>query len=207
LVYKSKQLQNLTKKAQQKAKTENIKMMGKHPLTLIKTSLNTAKMVCLVLITSALLSGCAFKPLYGPTASNQELTTVLAGIDIPEVPGRVGQQVRNELIFRFTGGGHANAPQYKLVLAVKERVTSQLVERDGDSLGQIYQLTTNFKLYSITDGKNPLLTGKSYSKASFLDDDSVYANVRSRRDAENRTAKVTADDIQGRIAAFLSSNS
>jgi len=182
-------------------------MMGKHPLTLIKTSLNTAKMVCLVLITSALLSGCAFKPLYGPTASNQELTTVLAGIDIPEVPGRVGQQVRNELIFRFTGGGHANAPQYKLVLAVKERVTSQLVERDGDSLGQIYQLTTNFKLYSITDGKNPLLTGKSYSKASFLDDDSVYANVRSRRDAENRTAKVTADDIQGRIAAFLSSNS
>ena len=153
-----------------------------------------------------LLSGCAFKPLYSNTATNQELATVLAGIEIPEVPGRVGQQVRNELIFRFRGGGHQAEPQYKLVLAVRQSVTSQLVQRDGDSRGQIFQLTTNFKLYRLDNEKEPLLSGRSYSKASFQDDESVYANVRSRRDAENRTAKVTADDIQGRIAAFLSSN-
>ena len=153
-----------------------------------------------------LLSGCGLKPLYSNTATNQELAAVLAGIDIPEVPGRVGQQVRNELIFRFRGGDHQAEPQYKLVLAVRESVTSQLVKRDGDSRGQIFQLTTDFKLYRLDNEKEPLLSGRSFSKASFQDDRSVYANVRSRRDAENRTAKVSADDIQGRIAAFLSSN-
>ena len=186
------------------------------PQTLLKTQsqlrkcqqgLQKALVFMCLMITATLVSGCAFKPLYGTTASNQQLKFVLASIEVAEVPGRVGQQVRNELIFRFTGGGHAGAPQYKLVLAVRESVTSQLVQRDGDSQGQIYQLTTDFKLYSITDGKSALVAGKSYAKASFLDDESVYANVRSRRDAENRAAKTTADDIQNRISAFLSSNS
>ena len=92
-------------------------------------------------------------------------------------------------------------------LAVKQSVRSQLVQRDGDSRGQLYQLKTDFKLYSLEDDKTPLLSGSSYSKAAFNDDDSVYANVRSRRDAEDRTARTTADDISVRIAAYLSSNS
>ena len=153
-----------------------------------------------------ILSGCAFKPLYSNTATNQELAAVLAGIEIPEVPGRVGQRVRNELIFRFRGGDHQAEPQYKLFLVVRESLGSQLVQRDGDSHGRIYQLTTEFKLYQLGNEKEPLLSGRSYSKAAYQDDESVYANVRARRDAENRAAKVSADDIQGRIAAFLSSN-
>jgi len=185
--------------------------MGKMPKTQIskylKNCQNSFWVMCFLLLTSTLTTGCAFKPLYGPTASNQELTTVLAGIEIPEVPGRVGQRIRNELIYQFTGGGHAAAPQYKLVLAVRQSVTSQLVKRDGDSRGQIFKLTTTFNLYAITDNKTPLLKGKSNARATFIDDESIYANVRSRRDAEDRTAKTTADDIQGRIAAYLSSNS
>lgn len=193
--------------------------MGKRPKTLLShlskaftaSALKLMKQALSALIAltliSAGLSACAFKPLYGPTATNQQLKTVLAGVQVPEVPGRVGQQVRNELIFRFTGGGAPTATQYKLVLAVRESATSQLVQRDGDSRSQIYQLTTDFKLYSATNEKDPLHSGKSYSKASFTDDDSVYSNVRSRRDAENRAAKAVADDIQGRIAAYLSGNS
>ena len=161
----------------------------------------------LLLLSLALLSGCAFKPMYGTTQHSQELQAVLATIDIPEVPGRVGQKIRNELIFDFTGGGSPGVPQYRLVLAITERVTSQFVERDGDSQGQFYELRTNFKLYAITDGKNPLLDGVSNAKAAFRDDESVYSNVRARRDAENRAAKTTAEDLQVRISAFLSGNS
>ncbi len=186
-------------------------MMGKTTQTLINQGLKAMKttgaFTSVLALTLVMLSGCAFKPLYSNTAGNQELAAVLASIEVQEVPGRVGQQVRNELIFRFTGGGHPNAPQYKLVLAVREAISSQLVQRDGDSRGQIYQLKTDFKLYNVNDGKNAIFSGNAYSKASFLDDESVYSNVRSRRDTENRTAKTTADDIQGRIAAFLSSNS
>lgn len=181
--------------------SRNLNHQGRSPVTAALRAMVLAGFAALT------LSGCAFKPLYSNTASNQELVAVLASIEVPEVPGRVGQQVRNELIFRFTGGGNAAVPQYKLLLAVKETIHSQLVQRDGDSQGQSLQLKTSFKLYSIGDDKTPLLEGNSHTKAAFIDDESVYANVRSRRDAENRAAKTAAEDIQGRIAAFLSSNS
>ncbi len=191
-------------------------MMGKHPQThLSKTpkmsfkavSLKTAMLAIMLSCTGALLSGCAFKPLYGTTATNAQLQDTLKSVSIPEVPGRVGQVVRNELIFRFTGGGHADAPQYKLTLAVKESVKSQFVRRDGDSAGQFLELTTSFKLYRLSDDKLPILEGTSFAKAAFVDNTSIYSNVRSRRDAEDRAAKTTAEDLQVRISAFLSGNS
>ncbi len=166
---------------------------------------------CLVLLTisisAVLVSACSFRPLYGNTEGNQELQQVLSSIEVVEIPGRVGQKVRNELIFKFTGGGHPSGSNYRLVIAVRESATSQLVRRDGDSRGQFYKLAADFQLYSASDPKNPLLKGISHAQASFKDDESVYANVRSRRDAEDRAAKTVAEDLQVRISAFLSSNS
>ncbi len=186
-------------------------MMGKHPQTQLsktpKMSFKAISVAIMLSCTSALLSGCAFKPLYGTTATNVQLQETLKTVSIPEVPGRVGQVVRNELIFRFTGGGYADAPQYILSLAVKESVKSQFVRRDGDSEGQFLELKTSFKLYRVGDDKLPILEGTSFAKAAFNDNTSIYSNVRSRRDAEDRAAKTTAEDLQGRISAFLSGNS
>lgn len=158
-------------------------------------------------LLAASLAACSFKPLYGTTENNQQLTAILASVEIPEVPGRVGQKVRNELIFAFYGGGHPGVPQYKLLLALTESATSQLVERDGDSRGQFYELKTQFKLYALDNDKQPLLEGVSHAKAAFRDDESVYSNVRARRDAEDRAAKTTAEELKTRLAAFLSANS
>ncbi len=184
-------------------------MMGKHPQTGKKQqiSLKAVSVALLLSFTGTFLSACSFKPLYGTTATNVQLQETLKSVSIPEVPGRVGQVVRNELIFRFTGGGHAAAPQYRLTLAVKESVKSQFVRRDGDSEGQFLELNTSFKLYRVGDDKLPILEGVSFAKAAFNDNTSIYSNVRSRRNAEDRAAKTTAEDLQVRISAFLSGNS
>ena len=184
-------------------------MMGKHPQTGKKQqiSLKAVSVALLLGFTGTFLSACSFKPLYGTTATNAQLQETLKSVSIPEVPGRIGQVVRNELIFRFTGGGHASAPQYKLTLAVKESVKSQFVRRDGDSEGQFLELNTSFKLYRMDDDKLPILEGVSFAKAAFNDNTSIYSNVRSRRNAEDRAAKTTAEDLQVRISAFLSGNS
>lgn len=173
----------------------------------LKSGLRGIAVFLLLGCTASILSACAFKPLYGNSAANSHLQQVLSSIEVVEIPGRVGQKVRNELIFHFTGGNHPEAPQYRLIIAVRESVTSQLVTRVGDSRGQIYKLNTKFKLFSQADAKTPLLKGVSNAQATFLDNPSVYSNVRSRLDAENRAAKTIAEDLQIRLAAFLSSNS
>ena len=68
-------------------------------------------------------------------------------VDISTVPGRVGQRIRNELIFKTTGGGEASDERkYRLDIAVRESILNTAVEKTGDPSGQVYQLYTNTSL-------------------------------------------------------------
>ena len=50
----------------------------------------------------------------------------MSGVEVAPVPGRVGQRVRNELIFENTGGSGSPAHStYKLDIVIKENVTTK----------------------------------------------------------------------------------
>ena len=152
---------------------------------------------------AAALAGCGFQPLYGgTTAGGARLTEVMAAIDINPIPGRVGQRVRNELIFENTGGGNAPAPRYRLDIAIKEHVTDQLVQISGNATGQVYELDATYKLVDSTNGQT-VLTGVAVSRAPYNRFQEIFSNVRARYDAENRAASTVAESIKTRIAAYL----
>jgi LPS-assembly lipoprotein len=148
------------------------------------------------------LAGCGFQPLYGgTTAGGTKLAAVMAGVEINPIPGRVGQRLRNELIFTTTGGGVPPPSQYQLDIAIKESVTDQLVQITGDATGQVYQLDATFKL--IDGHGNVILQGTAISRAPYNRFQEIFANVRARYDAENRAARTVAESIKTRIAAYL----
>ncbi|MEZ0279989.1 LPS assembly lipoprotein LptE [Methyloceanibacter sp.] len=149
------------------------------------------------------LAGCGLQPLYGSTASGSRLAAVMSSVDVAPVPGRVGQRVRNELIFENTGGSGA-PPQtnYKLDIVIKENLTNELVEISGDAKSQVYELDATFKLIA-KDGR-VVLEGKATSRAAYERFQTIFSNVRARQDAENRAARTVAESIKVRIAAYLS---
>jgi LPS-assembly lipoprotein len=149
------------------------------------------------------LAACGFQPLYSTTGSGARLAEVMAGVDITPIPGRVGQQLRNELIFLNTGGGHAANSQYRLDIAVRESVSDQMVQRSGYVTGQVFELNASFKLVRLSDNQ-VVLEGGALGRAPYDRVESVYANLRARRNAEDRAATTVADSIRTRIAAFLS---
>ena len=155
------------------------------------------------LLCAPLISACQFQPLYGSGSGRGSLNEVMKSITIAPVPGRVGQRIRNELIYNTTGGGHANTPRYRLQIAIRESITSILVERTGDAEGQLYNLDANFKLYRISDDE-VVFEGQSTSRAAYDKFEQIFANTRARVDAENRVARTVSDGIKTRIAAFLS---
>jgi LPS-assembly lipoprotein len=110
------------------------------------------------------LAGCGIQPLYGTTAGGSRLAAAMASVDVTPIPGRVGQRVRNELIFENTGGSGQAASAYKLDIVIKESVINELVKISGDAKGQVYELDATFKLIS-NDGR-VLLEGKATSRAS-----------------------------------------
>ncbi|MDJ0511902.1 MAG: LPS assembly lipoprotein LptE [Methyloceanibacter sp.] len=156
-------------------------------------------------LAGLLLAGCGFQPLYGTnttTSSGARLTEAMAAVDVQPIPGRVGQKVRNELIFANTGGGQAASPRYKLTIALKERDIQQLVQVTGDAQGQVYQLQATYKLTDIASGR-VIHEGKAISRAPYTRFQEVFANVRARYDAEDRAAKTVSDSIKSQLASYL----
>lgn len=152
------------------------------------------------------LSGCGnggFRPLYGSAGIGANADARLAKVSVTTIPGRVGQQIRNEVIFHATGGGgEAVNPELRLDVAIRESVTSTLVRIDGDSGGQVYNVEAKFQLVRVSD-KSVVLSGTSYGRASFERNTSIFSNVRARDDAEDRAAKVVAEDLKARLSAYL----
>jgi LPS-assembly lipoprotein len=151
------------------------------------------------------LSGCGFQPLYGSsttTASGTRLSEAMAAVDVQPIPGRVGQKVRNELIFASTGGGNAAPPRYKLKIALREQDIQQLVQVTGNAQGQVYQLQANYSLIDSTSGAT-VHQGTAIARAPYTRFQEVFANVRARYNAEDRAAETVSQSIKSQLAAYL----
>ena len=148
------------------------------------------------------------------------MTDVLASLDVAIIPGRVGQRVRNELLFYKTGNGDATSPigaKYRLEIALREYNQAVLVTSTGLAGGQVFSLDATYKIVRLGDSK-VVFTSNAYARAPFetnkvtdpLDAQgtstgrSVFANVRAAQDAQNRAANSLASDIRTRVAAYLS---
>jgi LPS-assembly lipoprotein len=162
--------------------------------------------LALLVASTPALSACGgsgFQPLYanGPSGAAERL----AQVDIAPIPGRVGQRVRNELIFQHTGnGGEAPRPVYKLEIVLRETTHTTLVQTDGTSRGQIYLLEANFRLVDFKNPRQILFEGVAYGRGAYERFDSIYSNVRAAEDAQNRVARTVAEDLRNRVATYLS---
>lgn len=151
------------------------------------------------------LGGCGIRPLYGPTPSGQSLQQVMSSVQIAPIPGRVGQAVRNELIFASTGGGQAAPAKYRLEISLRESSDKVLVQQSGNATSETYDLQAHFKLVNIADGK-VLFEGDAISQAPYDRFSNTFANVRAAYNAENRAANTVAQSIKTRIAAYLATH-
>jgi LPS-assembly lipoprotein len=160
----------------------------------------------LTLVTLPVLTACgegSFSPMYGITASGENLSERLAKVDIAPIPSRVGQRIRNELIFNNTGGGEAPKPAFRLEIAIREGLNSTLVTSTGEAFSQVYNVDAGYQLISLRD-KVVVLKGTSHARAAFERYQSIYANVRAREDAEQRVARTIAEELKVRLNAYLS---
>src|SRR6266540_1181188 len=68
------------------------------------------------LAATAALAACTVQPVYAPGPSGSSAPAVLSHVVIDPVNDRVGQVVRDKLIFALTGGGRGGNPLYQMHL-------------------------------------------------------------------------------------------
>lgn len=157
----------------------------------------------LLAAVTLLSTGCGWQPLYGPTASGAQLSDVMRTVDITTVPGRVGQRVRNELIFKTTGGSGQGQSKYRLDIAIRETLQHSMATTTGATEGQVLQVYTEFRLIRLSDNQ-VVLEGHTNARAAYDKNQSVFADQRAKIDAENRAANTISEAIATRLASYFS---
>ena len=167
------------------------------------------------LIAAAALAAGACQPLYAkkpdisvgmPVAAAGTASPSLAAIDILPIDGRVGQKIRNDLIFAFTGGGApVLPPRYRLDIAVQV-ITAQIAIVDPYTDRPEVQtagVDASFALIDIAT-KQPVMTGNAMGRATYTRSRQRFASTRAERDAEDRSARMVVEQIRGKVMAHFS---
>lgn len=169
--------------------------------------------VALLAAAGALVAsaGCTVQPLYSAAAAPVRGATTgsigsdLSTIAIKPVGERVGQEVRNHLIFLFGGGqGQPAAPRYSLALTVSsfsEATANIQINRENEPTAAILTVRAGYRL---TDAQgNPFSSGNRQIVASYDVPRQEFAALRARRDAENRAAREVAELVRLAVAQDL----
>src|SRR3990172_2940951 len=84
------------------------------------------------------------RPLYSTLGDGSHVEEKLKHVDVAPIPGRVGQRIRNEMIFQSPGGGNPLPPNFRLEVVLNENLTSTLVRATGEAEGAIYSVQASF---------------------------------------------------------------
>ena len=153
------------------------------------------------------LAGCGFQPLYAARTAEGPVSDALAAIDIEPIASRPGQELRNNLIFRFTRGGTPPPAIYKLAITLTTSGQKLAVEpRSGRGEAAFVSAQASYVLRRADTGV-VILQATQSANASYDQSEQRFANYRAEIDAENRAVTVLADLMRTRIAAALTRKS
>ena len=166
----------------------------------------------LALALAGLTAGC-FQPLYGSnSAGGGAVSDKLSAVDVSPINtsngtrlARVGGEVRNELIYGLTGGSGAATPSYRLDIRLTSTLQSVIVDINTARPDmQNYGIDATYTLVEVGTGRK-IVDGTTFSRVSYNipGQQQRFAGDRGLRDAENRAAKVIAENIRTRLASYF----
>jgi LPS-assembly lipoprotein len=162
---------------------------------------------------AALAGGC-FQPLYGERSltGGPVLRDQLSAVDVLQIDApkgtdeaRLAVEIRNALLFDFTGGGYAAPPTHRLKIAIASTRASIIVDVHTSRPDiENYGINATYSLTEIATGK-VVVTGQTFSRVSYdiPGQEQRFARLRGLRDAENRAAKVIAENVRSRLASYF----
>ena len=158
----------------------------------------------LIILGLLALAGCGFKPVYGvhsagksPSAAQQ-----FAAIEIPVLPNRLGQQMRNMLIDSLHPGGADTDYRYKLDVGVTEAVINLGLQQNSTSTRGQVRITVKYALIDKSNDKvvlkETLRTSTGYNILI-----NQFSSVLSQDDAETPGLQQIADDMTLHLAMYF----
>jgi LPS-assembly lipoprotein len=167
--------------------------------------------VAVTILALFALAGCSVQPLYGDKTSAIGRPTldsaVLASVEVAPVRDRVGQEVRNHLIFLLGGGkGQPANPAYRIELGVVANAsrgpTIETKMRTLEPSSGIMNVRSAYRLTEMATG-TVISSGVRSIQAAYDIPAQEFAALRARRNAEDRASRELAEILRLVIAQEL----
>jgi LPS-assembly lipoprotein len=156
------------------------------------------------LFSASLLAACGYTPLYGDMSGgphNGKVMEAMKGLDVPQIPGLLGLDVRNGLLDNMGIDGNPVKPAQRLEVTLTSSLGGLLVQPDAAITRYNYRLAGAYKLVDTKDG-HVLTEGHVYGQSAYNVVTSEYATVVAQRDAERRAAQNISEELATRIALY-----
>ncbi len=138
-----------------------------------------------------------------PELLGTESGSSLSSIAVDPIEGRLGHFLRTELQFALGGGRIPDSPTFRLSVTATQQNRVAVVNRfltEAESATTI--VNASYSLVRISDGVE-VTSGKVTSSAGFDRSDQRFATLSASKNAEERAARLTSDQIRTRIASAL----
>ena len=165
-----------------------------------------------IALLGALTAGC-FQPMYAERTATGEpaLREKLSAVDVSDIAtalvadARLGVELRNGLLFSFTGGSSGAPPTHRLVVRMSTTRTSAIVDLTTARPDiENYGIDVSYELREIATNKS-VLRATTFARVSYdiPGQEQRFARIRGLRDAESRATKQIAENISQRVSSFF----
>ncbi len=161
----------------------------------------SATVVIIVALTS--LASCGFKPLYGEQGTSVN-SKALSQVRVKPMRDRVGQLLYTHLTKGLHARGKARKPLWELAINLDKR-TDRLGIRSDDTATRVnLTLEAKFQLKDLRTRK-VAFQGRSVITISYDILRSRFGTIAAERNVNERAARALGENIQTRVAIFLTS--
>ncbi|MGB9367693.1 MAG: hypothetical protein WCE79_16945 [Xanthobacteraceae bacterium] len=169
--------------------------------------------IAAVVAVGALNAAC-FQPLYASRSFNGEkpIAAALAQVQVERVDApngtpdaRIAVELQEALKFEINGTEGLISPTHALKVRMNIGRNSIITDiTTGRVLSEITGIDAAFTLTELATGK-VVMRGSTASRVSseYPGQQQRFARVRARLDAENRAAKVLAENVRTRVASYF----
>ena len=173
---------------------------------------NSLRIVAVVAVGA--LNAACFQPLYASRSFNGEkpVGAALAQVQIELIDApngkpeaRIAVELQEALKFEINGTEGLISPTHALKVRMAVGRSSIMTDiTTGRVLAEITGIDVSFALTELATGKI-VMRGGTFSRVSsdYPGQQQRFARVRARLDAENRAAKVIAENVRTRVASYF----
>jgi LPS-assembly lipoprotein len=177
-----------------------------------RAALGNLVRVAAVVAMGALNAAC-FQPLYATqtVSGGPGVGTALAQVDVQRIDApngtpesRIAVELQNAITFELQGGS-AISPTHRLNVKMTTSRSSVITDSTtGRVMAELTGIDASFTLVELATGKT-VLSGRTFARvgSDYPGQQQRFARVRARLDAEDRAAKVLAENIRTRLASFF----